>query len=683
MSGSRSLTKRYRRLVVATYTFLIVSIALGGILFKKTLGNARDLIMSPYEEETIHAPDFPADLDWLNTERPLTMDELRGKVVLLDFWTYCCINCIHVIGDLKRLEEKYPEELVVIGVHSAKFTAEGETLNIRQAILRYEIEHPVINDSEMIMWREYGVRGWPTVVLIAPDGTIVGMRSGEGVFAALDGPITRVIEDYDEMGLLDRSPIPMTLESSKIADTPLLFPGKVLADEKSGRLFIADSNHNRILVLSLSDYSLIDVIGSGDDGFSDGSFDAALFFHPQGMAADGDSLYIADTENHALRVADLNERTVATIAGTGRQGFTVSGKKDALSVDLNSPWDLVLEDGILYIAMAGPHQLWRMDLDTSLITVHAGSGREGRLDGKMSIASLAQPSGLTTDGKKLYFADSEISAIRSADIDPGGVVDTIVGGDLFDFGDVDGTGLSARLQHPLGVVYHDRALFVADTYNNKIKRIDIKKKKITTYAGTGDTGTADGALTDAEFDEPAGITYADGLLYVADTNNHLIRIIDIQNNTVSTLSIPDIASKDVSDGSFPVTEPVLLSPVTAGPVTSSLSLVLPKAYRLTEESPSYLEVTITGKNTPDTTDTPSPAQTISITPVSFPLTVPIALTGEEGEITINGALYLCTEADSGTCIFVEVNVIIPIIIKPSGPPGRIEASLSPIIPDLP
>ncbi|MBN1880790.1 MAG: redoxin domain-containing protein [Deltaproteobacteria bacterium] len=637
--------------------------------------------MTPFNEK-IYAPDFPTELDWLNTERPLTIDELRGKVVLLDFWTYCCINCIHVIGDLKMLEEKYPDELVVIGVHSAKFTAEGETDNIRQAILRYEIEHPVINDSNMILWRSYGVHAWPTVVLIAPDGTIVGSRSGEGVFAALDSVITRVIEDYDAVGLIDRSPIPMVPESMMAADTPLLFPGKVLAHEESGRLFIADSNHNRILVLSLSDHSLIDVIGGGTDGFTDGSFETATFFHPQGMVADGDALYIADTENHAIRKADLNERTVVTVAGTGRQGFSVSGEADALSTNLNSPWDLALVNGTLYIAMAGPHQLWRMDLNTGRITVHAGSGREGRLDGKLSFASLAQPSGLTTDGEKLYFADSEISAIRSADIDPTGKVDTIVGGDLFDFGDTDGTGLSARLQHPLGVAYHDRVLYVADTYNNKIKRVDIAARTITTFAGTGATGGSDGTLFDATFDEPAGVTYADGRLYVADTNNHLIRIIDITNDTVSTLSIPDIAAAHPEDSPAVDTKPVRLSPLTTGPGEGTITLVLPEGYTLTESAPSYLDVTLAGNNTPKTADGTA-ADTISLSPESFPLTVPIALTGGEDEIILSGALYLCTEADSGTCIFVDVNAIIPIIVRPDDPPGRIEASLAPVFPDLP
>jgi len=683
MPGLQSNMKRYRRLVAATYTLLIVAIATGGILFTKTMGTAGDLIMSPFKEETIHAPDFPADVDWLNTERPLTMEELKGKVVVLDFWTYCCINCIHVIPDLKKLEEKYPDELVVIGVHSAKFTAEGQTENIRQAILRYEIEHPVINDSEMILWRRYGVRGWPTVVLIAPDGAIVGMRSGEGVFAALDGPITDVIEEYDRAGLLSRDPIPMTPESSKTADSTLLFPGKVLADEASDRLFIADSNHNRILVLTLSDHSLVDVIGSGDIGLEDGGFDAATFFHPQGMATDGSVLYIADTENHALRRADLEKRTVATIAGTGSQGFTVSGKKEALSTDLNSPWALVLDDGVLYIAMAGPHQLWRMDLETGLITVHAGSGREGRYDGKLSIASLAQPSGLTTDGEKLYFADSEVSAIRSADIDPGGVVETIVGGELFEFGDVDGVGLAARLQHPLGVAYHDGTLYVADTYNNKIKRVNIRNKRITTFAGTGKTGSTDGPLLAATFDEPAGVTYADGLLYVADTNNHLVRVIDLKSGTVSTLTIPEITSKDMADGFVPETEPVRLSPLALAPGNTTLALALPEGYTLTEESPSSLEITVGGDNGSGETDTSSPARTTTISPDAFPLSVPIRLDGDEDEIRLIGALYLCTEADSGTCIFVDVNAVIPVTIDPKGSPGRTEVSIAPLIDNRP
>jgi thiol-disulfide isomerase/thioredoxin len=487
-------------------------------------------------EGTINAPDFPEGLQWLNTDRPLSLRELRGKVVLLDFWTYCCINCMHILPDLKRLERKYADSLVVIGVHSAKFFTEQETENIRQAILRYDIEHPVVNDNQMIVWQQYAVRAWPTLVLIDPSGKIVGYHSGEGIYEIFDRAIEGVIRTAEAKGTLKRGAPNFRLERDKEPRTALRFPGKVLADERTNRLFIADSNHHRILVVSLKDNRVEMVIGAGTPGLRDGAFEAAQFNNPQGMAydPDADALYIADTDNHAIRKADLRKRTVETLAGTGEQSRAYpprAGK--GREIALNSPWDLVLLGDTLYIAMAGSHQLWRLNLKTLEAEPHAGTGREACIDGSLRTCALAQPSGITTDGKKLYFADSEVSCIRAADIDPNGMLETLVGGDLFEFGDVDGFGREARLQHPLGVVYVDGMLYVADTYNNKIKRLDPRTRKIETVFGTGAAGARDGDAP--TFDEPGGITYAHGKLYIADTNNHLIRVADLKTRRVETL----------------------------------------------------------------------------------------------------------------------------------------------------
>jgi thiol-disulfide isomerase/thioredoxin len=267
----------------------------------------------------VNAPDFPEGIEWLNTDRPLSLRELRGKVVVLDFWTYCCINCMHIIPDLKKLERKYANELVVIGVHSAKFAGERETDNIRQAILRYEIEHPVVNDKDMAVWQQFAVRAWPTLMLIDPAGKVIGYTSGEGIYEPFDKLIGKVVETFGAKGQLDRAPLKLKLERHRAPASMLAFPGKVLADEKSGQLFIADSNHNRVVVVSLEDASVKEVIGSGEIGFADGGFEQVSFNHPQGMAFDGRVLYVADTENHAIRAVDFEKRAVATIAGTGEQ----------------------------------------------------------------------------------------------------------------------------------------------------------------------------------------------------------------------------------------------------------------------------------------------------------------------------------------------------------------------------
>ncbi len=261
--------------------------------------------------------------------------------MLLDFWTYGCINCMHILRDLKTLEERFAEELVVIGVHSPKFTNERSSENLKRILVRYEIEHPVVNDATLEIWKRYGVQFWPTRVIIDPAGNLVGTAMGEGNLEGFANAIRTVIRVFDERGEIDRTPLALDLERTRHADRPLLYPGKVLADVETNRLFIADSNHNRIVVTSL-DGKMIDTVGSGLQGDGDGIFSQARFFRPQGLALDGDILYVADTENHQIRAIDFQARAVHTID----------------LPRLNSPWDLALKTGILIVAMAGPHQIW-------------------------------------------------------------------------------------------------------------------------------------------------------------------------------------------------------------------------------------------------------------------------------------------------------------------------------------
>ena len=312
--------------------------------------------MPVQERARVRAPELKGDRGWLNTDKPLSLAALKGKVVLIDFWTYGCINCMHIIPDLKKLEKKYPNELVVIGVHSAKFENEKDTENIRRIVLRYEIEHPIVNDADFAIWRAYAVDAWPTRYLIDPAGYIIGKLSGEGGYEALDKAIADSIAEFRKRGELNEAPLKLVLERAKVGDLPLAFPGKILADQKSDRLFIADSDHNRI-VLAKVDGTLIETIGTGVHGARDGSFDQATFFRPQGMMLDGDTLYVADTENHLIRQVDLKSKTVKTIAGTGQQSRQYGVSGPALQVALNSPWDLQLVGRTLYIAMAGPHQI--------------------------------------------------------------------------------------------------------------------------------------------------------------------------------------------------------------------------------------------------------------------------------------------------------------------------------------
>jgi sugar lactone lactonase YvrE len=488
-------------------------------------------------ESTIPAPSFPIGLDWLNTSHPLTFAGLRGKVVLLEFWTYGCINCIQTIPQLKMLEGKYASELVIIGVHAAKFPHEAETEHIRHIIQRYELEHPIVNDKDYAVAKLYGAHIWPTFEFINPTGKYLGGHAGVMSYNQLDRLIGEIIEEFDARGLIDRTPLGLTLELDSVVDSPLRFPSAVLADEANNRLFIVDSNHNRIIITDLAG-NVQDVIGNGHRAWRDGDYETASFYHPQGITlADDDTLYVADTENHTIRRVDLAARTVETVAGVGERILIHADSGPALKSRLNSPWDVLYVDGLIYIAMAGQHQLWIYDPAAGQVKPFAGTGVEKLQDGPLLSAGLNQPSALTTDGTVLYFADSEASAIRQADIDPSGTVSTIVGLGFYEFGDIDGIGDEVRLQRPVGIAYKDGMLYAADTYNNKIKTVNPETREALTFLGNGESGWRDGAK--ALFDEPSGLSVTTDKLYIADANNHAIRVVDLTTKAVSTLVLVD------------------------------------------------------------------------------------------------------------------------------------------------
>ena len=473
------------------------------------------------------APEFPSDLDWINTGgKRLSLAQLRGKVVLLDFWTFGCVNCMHVIPDLKKLEATYRRELVVIGVHTAKFANEGRTEAIRSVVQRYELEHPVLNDRDYDVWRSYGVNAWPTFALIDPEGRLIGTLAGEGHYEVLDKVIAKVIEQFDAQGKIDRTPLGLTPDA--LPSSALRFPGKVLADAAGGRLFIADSNHNRIVVATL-DGRVTAVIGSGKPELRDGAYAEAAFSQPQGMTlADARTLYVADTSNNALRRVDLEAKRVETVAGTGEQVYLSQSSAPARGTGLNTPWDVLWHDGLVYIAMAGQHQIWTYDPKADLIREFAGSRREELRDGARLTGGLNQPSGLATDGESLYVADSEASAIRRIGLGPDGKLSTIVGTGLFDFGDKDGFGDNVRLQHPLHVSYADGILYVADTYNGKIKRVDPKQRTSRSFIGGK-----------GELNEPGGISIAGDRIYIADTNDHVVKVASLGTGKLEELPLAD------------------------------------------------------------------------------------------------------------------------------------------------
>jgi hypothetical protein len=438
---------------------------------------------------------------------------------------------MHTFPQLRKIERKYGDRVIVVGVHSPKFPAERETANLREAVLRYRIEHPVVNDRDFAVWQRFGGRAWPTLMFIDPEGRVIGKHEGELPFEQFDPVVSGMLKEFEERGLLQSRPSTLALEEIREPARTLSFPGKVLATPDA--LFIADSNHHRIVCAGF-DGSIRRTYGSSVPGFSDGRADQARFQQPQGMARSGSTLYVADTANHAIRSINLESGVVTTLAGTGEQALKAGTGGPGPSTALSSPWDLALADGVLYIAMAGMHQIWTLDLEHGTAAPFAGTGREGLLDGPKDQAWFAQSSGLAFLNGHLYVADSEVSAVRDIDLNTGQVT-TLVGEDLFIFGDQDGEGDAVRLQHPLGITAHDGILLVADSYNNKVKRLDPGRRAVSTWLGSGIAGRADAPGHWAVFREPGGVCAAVDGLYIADTNNHRIVVADWTTGTVRTL----------------------------------------------------------------------------------------------------------------------------------------------------
>lgn len=480
----------------------------------------------------IRAPEFPADFEWVNSNSPLSLIDLLGHIVVLDFWTYCCINCMHTLPVLAELEKKYEGKPVLfIGVHSAKFFNEQDKTNIEQAVRRYEISHPVLVDSQMTVWQKYNISGWPTIVIIDPKGHIVYKQSGEGQREMIEDTIDVLLDRYKIH--LAKEPIKITY--NKPADKALLsYPGKLSISNE--RIAISDSNHNRIIVADMKG-KIQHIIGNGKKGFSDGSFSDASFFRPQGVVWKGSAIFVADTENHALRKIDLDAKNVITIAGTGRQGGWKSNGGIGVEVSLCSPWDVVVKDEMIFIAMAGNHQIWSHDLKTGNTIPFAGNGYENIVDGDRANAQLAQTSGLSLYDNRLYFADSETSSIREINFTTN-QIRTIVGKGLFFFGYKDGNTGDALLQHPLGLHASSNQIFVADTYNSAIRMIDLDNNTVSTIIRKQDACGFDASHCNSlGLYEPGDVKLHDEKLYIADTNNHLIRIYDLKEHVLLNLNI--------------------------------------------------------------------------------------------------------------------------------------------------
>lgn len=478
------------------------------------------LLSPPAQAADGHRILFDPKTEWLNVTRPLTADDAKGRMVLLDFWTYGCINCMHIIPDLKKLEEEFGDRLLVIGVHSAKFSGEKGSARIVAAAERFGLAHPLVNDKEFDIWEQFDVRAWPTLVLLDGTGAEAARYAGEGHYHELRKDIAKGIA-----GLKQTTELKGIVAEKK--DTGALnFPARLgfAKDTPWGQLlFVADGGHHRLLGMTRAGEVKV-TIGSGKQGNADGAFHEASFHNPRGFAVVSGGIYVADTENHLIRFVDFAKKSVTTVAGTGKQGWDRDASNaPALKTDISSPWDVkMLPDGkTLAIAMAGTHQLWTLDTNAKTLSVLAGTGKESIDNGDALKSSLSQPSGLAVSGDTLYFVDAETSSLRQL---KSGQVSTLVGTGLFDFGLVDGAYPKARMQHAQGLSVDGARIVLADTYNNALRVYDTATGLLSTVRLQG------------ELLEPGDVLPLDGMIYVADTNHH--RIVAVDEKTGAVTEVP-------------------------------------------------------------------------------------------------------------------------------------------------
>ena len=618
------------------------------------------------------APELEPNVGWLNTDRPLRFDDdLKGHVVLLDFWTYCCINCLHVLPDLEYLEAKYADApFIVIGVHSAKFESEGERDAVRNAMRRYDIKHPVVVDQNMSIWRQYGVRAWPSFALIGADGIVIGTAAGEGLRELLDEAIGEALRQGREAGTLADERISYELDAETPAPTGMRYPGKVHAvapdpsrEDRPGYVFVAESSQDRVIVAAWPDSEgasrVIDVFGGGERGLEDGGPEVSRFHDPQGMVYDASrhTLFVADTKNHAVRAIDLTTREVRTLVGNGVQSYDREGGAAGAAQGLASPWALELSaDGrTLYVAMAGTHQLWSVDIASGEAKAIAGGRGEDIVDAPALDALLAQPSGLalSADGKRLFFADSEVSGIRFMELDERRI-QTIIGTGLFDFGDIDGVHPAARLQHALGVTRwplsdaagedaESERYLIADTYNDKIKLLEPHAYRVQTWLGGSAMGAVAGGL---ELDEPGGLHLAmdatgNATLFIADTNHHRVVVVDPATETWQPMRISGLRAPGVDVEAVERIETTVAA--TAGEaLTLTLAPTLPDGARPNAEMPVTAVVR-------KSDGTKLAQRTLRTDALPFEIEVPAAGVRTGGVLLVDLGFAYCFD-DAGVCV---------------------------------
>jgi hypothetical protein len=466
------------------------------------------------------ATPLPADLEWVNTATPPRLDTLRGRVVLLWFWSYDNVNSWNLVPDLRRLEDLHHDGVAVIGVHCPKYPHQHDGGTLLHAVNRHRLRHPVANDRDFRVWQDYAIEAWPSVAIVDATGRLAAVYAGEGRRAEIEAHVGALLDEAaaHDQRVYEPTEAVVRAESSGV----LAFPSGLLVDEQ--RLFVADTGHDRVLECS-HDGRVLRVFGSGNAGHADGVPALACLRQPHGLARKGNALYVADSGNHCVRRVDLVSGEVDTVLGTARAGRSRPLAAQAASTALNTPLGLAVVGDDLFVAVAGQHQVWRFDLATGLVSVLAGTGDMGLADGSGNEAAFAQPSGLAVIGRELVVADAASSAIRAVDVDSGRV-DTVLGHGLYAFGDATGARAEARLQNPLALAADPRGLlYVADSYNDAIRLVSRR---------SGETRPLRMAHP---LREPHALGVARNTLWIANPNQHEILAIDLASGALRRVPV--------------------------------------------------------------------------------------------------------------------------------------------------
>lgn len=453
------------------------------------------------------APEFPADLEWLNLARPLRMEQLRGRITALVFVNAGSAWCQQRLIDLATLRKRYSDQLHVVAVHVPRFDHERDPRRALKRLHRMTLDFPIAHDPDWVLWQHYGVDAWPTVILLDGQCRVRERIVGDTPVRELDARIGKLRSEEVPQSL---NVEPIELRRNREPDLPLRFPMGIAANQQY--LYVVDSGHHRVLECAFNG-RIHRQFGSGGPGFIDGPMELAAFQNPQGLCVQRDALYIADTGNHAVRRIKLNTGDVDTLCGAGRPGSPNEGViHDPRSVALDQPRGIAISpSNVICIATTGDNKLWAYDLGERSLKLLAGSGALDLVDGEGAAAAFAGPSALAIVQQILYVCDEAGSAIRSVHLRTRQVT-TLVGQGAWRFGNIEGSRSDALLQQPQAVALDGSSpvLWVADSGNDQLRTLRL---------GGGELGTIS---LPQRLHAPAGLAVVNGIVWIADTDAHAV-----------------------------------------------------------------------------------------------------------------------------------------------------------------